>query len=290
MNAPVKNAGLGGVLRDLPLTRIKLWIARALYRLVVLFSGSQPRVISRRGIRYEADLSEALDLSLFLFGGFQNHVSRNRFFQLKPDAVIVDVGANVGIMTLQFAQTCPAGKVFAFEPTDYAFKRLQRNLSLNPDLADRVIATQAFVSDSTSEQANLTAYSSWKLTSEAETDRHPVHGGTAHTAKNVGSLSLDQYLNSVPRVDFIKIDTDGHELEVLRGARETIRKHRPAIIFECGAYLIRERSQTFQDFADFFESLNYSLRHSKTGAVISRENAPRVIPGLSTIDILAVPN
>ena len=66
---------------------------------------------------------------------------------MSDDGVIFDVGANIGSLTFNFAQLVPKGLVFAFEPTDYAFKKLLRNLSLNPVIAKRIIPIQQFLSD-----------------------------------------------------------------------------------------------------------------------------------------------
>ena len=99
------------------------------------------------------DLSEGIDLSLFLFGNFQSYVVQNKYFSLEKDAIVFDVGANVGSMSLRFAQGASEGHVYAFEPTDYAFKKLQRNLSLNPKLAERISAVQQFLADEKSSSA-----------------------------------------------------------------------------------------------------------------------------------------
>ena len=93
-----------GLLNRLPLTRVKIGIARILYKGLPPRYRKQKQRITRGGIRYEADLSEGIDLSLFLFGGFQKHVTHSRFVEIPEDAVILDVGANIGVMTLQFAK------------------------------------------------------------------------------------------------------------------------------------------------------------------------------------------
>ena len=58
-------------LANLPLTQIKIQIAKILYFWVTLFAGKKRRIIKRNGIKYEVDIQEGLDLSLFLFGNFQ---------------------------------------------------------------------------------------------------------------------------------------------------------------------------------------------------------------------------
>ncbi|MBL7933270.1 MAG: hypothetical protein JNL60_15295, partial [Bacteroidia bacterium] len=104
----------------LPITRIKIFGAKILYKVTTLFVGKNKRVIVRDGVNYEVDLAEGIELSLFLFGKFQSHITNNPFLKIKPDFTIIDIGANVGLMTLQFAKLVPQGKVYSFEPTFYA--------------------------------------------------------------------------------------------------------------------------------------------------------------------------
>src|ERR1043166_7297998 len=114
----------------LPITRLKIFAAKILYKFTTLFAGRKRRVIVRNGVKYEVDLSEGIELSLFLFGKYQSHITANPFLKIPADGVILDVGANVGLMTLQFASVVPNGKVYAFEPTFYALERLKKNIAL----------------------------------------------------------------------------------------------------------------------------------------------------------------
>ena len=126
---------------------------------------------------------------LFLFGGFQNHIVCNNFFTLPHDAVIFDIGANIGSITLQLAQRVPLGHIYSFEPTDYVFKRLQCNISLNPKYAKNITAIQGFISDNSQDASSFNIYSSWKIDGKG-TNTHPIHGGTTHIASNVPLLLL----------------------------------------------------------------------------------------------------
>ena len=276
----------------LPITRIKLFIARTIYCLVHLIYREDKRIIVRDGITYEVDLSEVVDLSLFLFGKFQEHVAENKRLSLPQDAVIFDVGANIGAMTLLFAKRVPSGRIYSFEPTFYAFAKLKRNLALNPELANRVVAIQSFVSSTTSRQSDIRAYASWKVGGSEEGGKHRVHGGTVKSAEGIGAVSLDDFCeqNNIKRLDFIKIDTDGHELEVLKGAQKVIGRFKPAVIFEIGTYLMWERNINFSDYLKFFASLNYSLLNSDNLQEITADNYRKYIPLKKTIDILATAN
>jgi len=77
----------------------------------------------------------------------------------------------------------------------------------------------------------------------------------------VPTVALDKYLRGSACIDFIKIDTEGAELKVLRGAAETIQKFKPAILFECGSeYFLTENGLSRRDLYDFMVvQLNYKI-------------------------------
>ncbi|MCE9583496.1 MAG: FkbM family methyltransferase [Planctomycetes bacterium] len=274
----------------LPWTRIKLAAAKVAYRVMRPLLGKKPRIITRGGIRYRVDLSEAIDFALYLTGSFQSHVAKSGLKALPQNSVVLDVGANVGSMTLAFAKRFPKGRVFAFEPTHPGMARLAENLALNPELAARVTPVQAFVSDRSAKRHGLTACSSWKLDGSAGAV-HPLHGGSEGAADGVPAVSIDDWCREqgVKRVDLVKIDTDGHELAVLRGARATLKKFRPALIFEIGLYLLEERGVRVEEYFDFLEPLGYACVSCKSGREVTRETAAREIPTRSTTDLLAIP-
>lgn len=270
-------------------TKFKLKVAGLIYKVLHLIFRKDSRMIKRKGITYEVDLSEGIDLSLFLFGNFQDYVYQNKFFKLTADAVIVDVGANIGAISLNLARLVPQGHVYAFEPTDYAFKKLNRNVALNPLLAPRITVTRAFVSDRASDASSLVAYSSWKLNANDAAEYHPVHGGKAMGTAGVAELSLDDFIEArqIKRVDLIKIDTDGHELEVIRGARGCLTMHSPHVIFELCSYLLDERGITFGDYVKIFSELNYRLICLPGGQWITESNYQKLVPDRGSVDILA---
>ena len=255
-----------------------------------MFVRSDRRQISRGGIHYEIDLSEGIDLALFLFGNFQSHVLDCKYFSIPRDAVILDVGANIGTMCLGFAKRVPEGVVLAFEPTEYAYRKLLRNLALNPDLSARIHATRAYVSDRSEEAAPVTAYSSWKVDGSL-TAVHPVHGGAVCPPEVTRVLTIDEFCRDrgIGRVDLIKTDTDGHDLDVLEGARETLRVHRPVVVFEIGDYLLRERGQHFGQILELFKPLGYRLINAKGGREVTLENYGREVPAKATTDLIALP-
>jgi hypothetical protein len=105
------------------------------------------------------------------------------------------------------------------------------------------------------------------------------------------SIRLDDFVKNkkLKRVDFIKIDTDGHEIDVLLGAKEILFNFRPIIVFECGHYLLKEKGHTPKDHLDFFQEFDYLLYNLKNDKKLDLDNILNEVPSLSTIDILAVP-
>lgn len=276
----------------IPLTKIKITIAKLLYKLVTPFIGSKTKIIDRNGIKYEVDLSEGIDFSLYLFGGFQSHVYDTNLINIKEDATIIDIGGNFGVMALRFAKMASKGQVISFEPTEYAIAKFNRNLQLNPELAERITIINSFVSAKTEKDADIKAYSSWKIDDLVHKgEHHPVHLGTAKSTHGVGSVTLNEFCSQhdLKLVDFIKIDTDGHEYEVFNGAEEAIKKYRPQIVFEVGKYVMQEKDIDFNFYVDYFTNLNYELFDLTTKKKINSKNWQRLIPDLGTIDVLAKP-
>lgn len=275
----------------LPLTRIRIFGAKVLYRLLLPFVGKEKVQVTRGNIRFELDPGEGIDLSLYLFGNFQGHVFNNPHVRLRPSGqpVVLDVGANMGAMALRFAERFGA-TVYAFEPTDYAYAKLLRNLSLNPQLASRIHPIQCFLSDRNENRSTLHAYASWRVDGRTLPGKHPLHGGNRMPANDVPSVRLDDWVrrHDIQKIDLIKIDTDGHEFGVLSGARETLARFRPTVVFEASLYQMQENGVRFGDMETLLRPLGYKIYNARTGKEITPENALRAIPAKTGVDFVAV--
>jgi len=271
-------------------TRFKVRMANIIFKILRLLRFKNKSVICRKGVNYEINLSEAIDISLFLFGRFQKHVIGHKFFQLPDDAVIFDIGANFGSICLPLALEHPYATVYAFEPTDYAFAKLQHNIKLNESLQERIIPIQVFVSSSNVTSTKLKAYSSWRIDNLNGT-RHPVHMGISKKAPQ-RQTTLDDFVNEhkIDRLDFIKIDTDGYELDVLKGAINSLYRFKPLIVFELATYILEERGLRFSDYENLLLPVGYRLIDSKTGAGVDKHNIDKMVPKKGSIDIAALPN
>jgi len=243
----------------------------------------------RGGIWWDLDLAEGIDLSIYLLGAFEPRLVRAYRALIRPGACVLDIGANIGAHTLQFAKLVgDRGKVVAYEPTAYAFAKLQANIRLNPNLATRVLAIQAMLVASADQKLETDLVSSWPLDS-IETGGPHTYGRLCDTAGAV-ALTLDESLLRIGNctVDFIKLDVDGNELDVLRGAELLMREHRPTLFLELAPYGYRNPGD-FEVLVEMLWRMGYELRIAGRASALPRElrDLRARIPAFGGINVIA---
>jgi FkbM family methyltransferase len=145
--------------------------------------------------------------------------------------ICFDIGANIGAVSFQLAKKCGRnGKVYAFEPGDIFFRRLEDNLALNRDHSQIIKARKIGFSD---KRETLT----WN-----EDKKNRGNAGfiiqQPNQEEKIELMTVDDLViaEGIKRVDFIKIDVEGMELEVIKGAAGTIREHKPVLYYETGFF------------------------------------------------------
>jgi FkbM family methyltransferase len=247
-------------------TRNKIVLARLAYLIVIgfrrLIGRDYEAQATRFGIRWVLDLREGIDLSIYLFGRFEPETVRAYRQLIRPGDVVADIGANMGAHSLWLARYVgETGKVLAFEPTAAAFFRLQRNVNSNPELSARINARQIMLAAAPEQLLEPTIYASWRVDGKQEKSAHPLHLGVAVSTEGAKSLTFDDAVDGESCVSLIKLDVDGHEYDVLRGAQQILKRDRPKIIMELAPYTIRERGQDIKDLVSLLRSFGYSFRH-----------------------------
>jgi FkbM family methyltransferase len=196
-------------------------------------------VFRRRDLNYELDLNEGIDFAIFLFSSFEPDVVAYYSRVLVNTSVAIDIGANIGSHTLRMAKLCgESGVVIAVEPTAWAFDKLKKNMALNPPLRDRIRAVQAFLGPSSASSLPSEVCSSWPMNVSSNSKDARSEGRSYSTAGAIPT-SLDELVSQIgiPKVDLLKVDVDGHEIDVLAGASETLRRFKPAVIIELAPYV-----------------------------------------------------
>jgi FkbM family methyltransferase len=245
--------------------------------------------VRRYGLFWELNLKEGIDLSIYLLGGFE--LSTRHYYQkrLQPGAVIIDIGANIGAHTLPFADVVGEyGRVIAFEPTEFAFQKLCINLSLNPHLLARVTPIQAMLVESSILTVPPKIHSSWPVDGSKDVDS-TLCGRLMSTSGSIAD-TLDEELKklSISHVDLIKIDVDGYELGVLRGAQNTIRTYSPIILMELAPYTYSNATD-FDDVLKLLWSYGYTLENINSGEKLPCDvmGVKKIIPKNGGINVWA---
>jgi FkbM family methyltransferase len=157
------------------------------------------------------------------FGEEQYAFSRGGVsIRAEPGDVVVDGGGGWGDTALYFADAVGAdGRVLSFEFVPDNLRLFGANLDANPRLADRIEVVRHPVWNEPGHELNF--LSAGGQTSVATPD---AAGTERVTTESIDHVCED---HGVDRVDFIKLDVEGAEMAALRGARETIRRHRPKL-------------------------------------------------------------
>jgi len=237
-------------------------------------------------VEWLLDLNEGVQLAVYL-GLYERSTTRAIARLVVPEAVVIDVGANIGAQALPLATRLRTGRVIAVEPTDVAMARLRQNCALNPALAARMtLVHRALVAPGA--RAAGSYFSSWPLATTP--DAHPVHQGAPQVSSGVGS-TLDDLVAELGlgRVDLIKLDVDGNEMPVLMGASTTLDRYHPVVVFELCPYLLEERGEPPTALIRFFSEHGYTLYDERTLKPLSLGDEALVasIPDGGGINIVA---
>ena len=194
---------------------------------------------------------------------------------LEPGGVVYDVGANHGVMALFFAmQVGPSGQVYAFDPLAQNVDIIRRNAELNG--LSNIDAVQAAVGDASG--SHTFDCDNCSVVSDGQAHPRGIGAGRLVT---LPSLRLDDFEGSPPTL--LKIDVEGFEAAVLRGAQE-ILKHKPHIYLELHPSFSLERyGESVDDVVGLIDWQDYSLfaARPQSGYVLERwETGRRLVePG-----------
>lgn len=277
-------------------TKYKIFVARSLAIPIIairkMLGKGRNALVKRSGVVWDLDLSEGIELSIYLFGCFERSTVDCYRRYIKPGDCVFDIGANIGAHTLYFSSLVgEEGIVHSFEPTEYAVKKLKENIRLNPDLSRNIIVNHAMVVSAESSEVPDALYSSWNLLSNS--DIHPDHYGTLKSTGDAGRIILDEYVrsNGVASVDFMKIDVDGYEMDVLYGAEKLLDDFRPVILIELAPYVLLENDVEPKALVDFLLMKRYRLFKAETMVPLG-DVSSKIISDIrsgESINVLALP-
>jgi FkbM family methyltransferase len=164
--------------------------------------------------------------------------------------VCLDVGSNIGIHALFFSQFCK--QVYCFEPNPYIYPILKNNITI-----DRTnIQAFPFGLSLSSADLNLQIDLDWNTGhSGFVSENAPKHMKIVPAKVEVGDEIISQ--NGISHIDFIKIDTEGFEANVLMGLKQCILKYKPLVSLEWNTDSTRNNFNRYNLFKELFPEYAY---------------------------------
>ena len=188
------------------------------------------------------------DIALFI---------KNRLPQAKIETFF-DIGANIGWVTLSFLRTFPDLKAWAFEPIEGTFDEMVKNLSrfVDTNPFPRTTCIMAGFGEE-EKKVNITNYPGFtvnRIREDVPADDIPL--------ASIELLVGDGFCahNKINHLSFLKIDTEGYDLKVLKGFDKMITEHRIDFVqVEAGMTPLHSIFVGYNDFYEYFQSQGYFL-------------------------------
>lgn len=164
---------------------------------------------------------------------------------IQPNIVVLDVGANIGAFTLYFAKSVlPHGIVYAFEPQRIVFQTLAGNMAINS------ITNVYCINKAVGKENGKTFLPPIDYSKVFNFGGISLFGNYT-VGEEVEVITIDSL--NLPHCHFMKIDVEGMEVEVLKGAKGTIDKFRPVL------YVENDREERADELTKLLKSLNYDM-------------------------------
>jgi FkbM family methyltransferase len=181
---------------------------------------------------------------------------------IKPDMVVLDIGANIGYFALIQARI--AKKVIALEPDPDNFKALQNNINLN-GYTNMKIHNIAAGSKDGKIGFHIGTVSNWR---RIATKNHKDN------IIEVPIRIMDNFLKDIGQkeIDYIRMDTEGYELDILKGLKNTLANNKLGLFIETHRYLLEQYGYSQLELMEFLANYNFNLTQAFIPALPLKDN------------------
>lgn len=260
--------------------KIIKWKTIIIAMLKKAFRKKNPSIIKGKfGLEYLILPDSALDDHVLRSGILQDWIAIHLGELVKPDGVIFDIGANVGLLTVPFAgKHVKDGMVYAFEPDLGNISQLYINVRING--LENVIIESAAVQDR-DDLEYITFYIRRAIDGDGLVNQGistlqqvSIHN---HKTVKVSATTIDKYVidKGINRLDFIKIDVEGSEYKVLCGGKNTIQGLKPIILYEFSSELDRlTKTDNSVLSYQFLDNLGYKQFEIDNESYLQELNGP----------------
>ncbi len=211
-----------------------------------------------QGSKMILDLNDfGISRELVLYGVHEKNSTEEVKRTITPGMSILEVGANIGYYSLIETKLAgPTGKLYAIEPSPYNFECLKKNLELN-GIKNAYLHQAAFGEKRTKQKFYV--YDKSNLSSFIKRDDLLMQSQEVE----VEMITLDDFLNG-KQVDFIRMDVEGYEKEILKGAEKALSSdNKPKYFFiEVHSELLHKKDSSAREILEFLEKYGYDIKKS----------------------------
>lgn len=189
------------------------------------------------------------------------------------DAVVYDIGAFEGILTLFFSRQ--AKQVVAYEPIPASYRRLLENVRLN-NIGNITVRNLAVSDHEGSITITYDLLMRGSASGDSEASRQILDTSRRRKSVKVDMVSLDVDIprSGLPAPDFIKIDIEGMELPALQGMQQTLSRHFPTLYLEMHGVTMKDKEKNASKILHFLRQHGYtSILHVESGRMIPGSNS-----------------
>jgi FkbM family methyltransferase len=226
--------------------------------------------IEPEGARYTGSTKDVIQRAVYVYGVWEPDITEWMRTFVRPGDTVVDVGANTGYYSLLCsALVGESGRVLAFEPVPSLFREFQANLHAN---AGSVVEPRQVALGS--QRGEIDVYRADEANvGNSSTRWEPGHKPEGKASLEVGDELLQQH---AARIRLIKIDTEGDEIEILRGLRRTLDYMPPgsAVLVEVTPEKLRLRDQHPDEVWEMFAKLGWQANSIRNDYDFSRYDRP----------------
>jgi FkbM family methyltransferase len=189
---------------------------------------------------------------LAAYGYWENNLIKYVEKYLTDDSIILDIGANIGTWSIPLA--IKNRKIYSFEPFDSSYYALCGNIFLN-NKESIIYPRHCAITDNINMKTKIQLSESINIGGCKLIETNNSEQKNKYTLETIDSFQFD-------KIDLIKIDVEGHELNVLKSGKQTILKYKPVILFECWdieSHHWNDIPNTNVELMNYIKSLGYQI-------------------------------
>ncbi|MBP7921986.1 MAG: FkbM family methyltransferase [Saprospiraceae bacterium] len=200
---------------------------------------------------------------------------------ITPSMCIIDIGANIGSWSLLFSKLAQEGTVYAIEPSTW-FELLEKNIAINSfkniktfQCAFGNVAQEAWIEEPP--PGNDKNYGMSRIALDKKS-----------SARSVSIYRLDEFVEkqTIKKIDWIKIDTEGMELEILKGGVDVLKQYQPNVMFEMNPVTLHHYEATSEQLVLFLQNLGY-IHFYQAGrrGLLKQLNIPEILSSVASLNV-----